>query len=104
MVFVAHPYFWMLLLMLLLLLLLQVPLGPPTSMQPEVMLVYNKTRSFQCQVDADRVTGGPDARRLAALVRERGISGSKGYFNAYIDQETQELVVVSNAMLPAQPW
>lgn len=28
----------------------------------------------------------------------------KAYFNAYFDQEKEELVVVSDAMLPAQPW
>lgn len=78
----------------------QVPLGrvPGT---PPLMLIYNKSRSYQMHVDE---TGGADARRLAALVRGKGIRGQKAYFPAFQDAASKELVVISGAMLPQQTW
>lgn len=79
---------------------MQVPLGrvPGT---PPLMLIYNKSRSYQMHVDE---TGGADARRLAALVRGKGIRGQKAYFPAFQDAASKELVVISGAMLPQQTW
>lgn len=46
---------------------------------------------------------GADARKLARMVRERGVNGQKGYFMAKVDKSTGELVI-SDKVLPIQPW
>ncbi|KAL4425269.1 hypothetical protein ABPG75_009285 [Micractinium tetrahymenae] len=81
----------------------QVPLQVPAGV-PADMLIYNQSRSFQMSVAEHGTEATPGARKLGQLVRQRGFRGQKAYFNAYYDQEAEELVVISDAMLPTQPW
>lgn len=75
----------------------QVPLNPMPNHSD--LLIYNKTRSFQCVADGTTPVG----RRLDGIIRSRGIAGQKGYFLAYMEQEG-ELTLIVDKMLPTQPW
>ena len=59
-----------------------------------------QARTFQCHVQE---SSGDDAARLAQLVRTKGMLGQKSYLSAYSDTATGELVL-SEAVLPTQPW
>ena len=76
---------------------IQVPLDP----RPDYcdLLIYNKTRSFQCVASGTT----PEGRRLDSIIRSRGIAGQKGYFLAYMEKEA-ELTVIVDKLLPTQPW
>ena len=64
------------------------------------MMCYNQKRDFQCWIPRKQ----NDSEELAKLIRSSGLAGGlKAYFKAFIDQATQQLVVVPT-MLPAQPW
>lgn len=79
----------------------QVPLQGPFPMFGEHhdLLVYNKTRSFQAMITGTTKEG----KELAEIVRSRGINGQKGYFLACMEKEG-ELTVVTDKLLPTQPW
>ncbi|KAL3140515.1 hypothetical protein ABBQ32_005097 [Trebouxia sp. C0010 RCD-2024] len=64
------------------------------------MMCYNQKRDFQCWIPRKQ----NDSEELAKLIRSSGLAGGlKAYFKAFVDQTTQQLVVVPT-MLPAQPW
>ena len=64
------------------------------------MMCYNQKRDFQCWIPRQQ----HDSEELAKLIRSSGLAGGlKAYFKAFVDQTTQQLVVVPT-MLPAQPW
>ena len=64
------------------------------------MMCYNQKRDFQCWIPRQQ----HDSEELAKLIRSSGLAGGlKAYFKAFVDQATQQLVVVPT-MLPAQPW
>ena len=63
-------------------------------------MCYNQKRDFLCWIPRQQ----NDSEELALLIKGSGLSGGlKAYFKAYVDQTTQQLVVVPT-MLPAQPW
>ena len=64
------------------------------------LMCYNQKRDFLCWIPRQQ----NDSEELALLIKGSGLSGGlKAYFKAYVDQTTQQLVVVPT-MLPAQPW
>lgn len=64
------------------------------------LMCYNQKRDFQCWIPRQQ----NDSEELATLIRTSGLAGGlKAYFKAFVDQTTQQLVVVPT-MLPAQPW
>ena len=67
--------------------------------QPNQIMMYNKTRSFQAYCDGNVGTG----RELSILIKTRGLQGAKGYFLGFIEREG-ELTLLIDRMLPAQPW
>lgn len=76
----------------------QVPLGPHTAATNQPMLLYSRSRTFQCYV---LESSSADARRLGQLVRSWGANGQKGYFHAWVEGEE---VVLGTNLLPMQPW
>jgi len=64
------------------------------------MMVYNRDKSFSGLIPCDTADGD----ELAKIIREKGVMKAKGYFEAHVDQQTKELVVLKGRMLQPQPW
>jgi len=64
------------------------------------MLVYNQDKSFNCICDPEKL----DAADVATLIKERGIDGLKAYFWAFMEPGNKDLILVTDPVLPAQPW
>ena len=65
------------------------------------IIAHDEERKFYFRLSPDEL----DAAKFRIFLRERGIERSKGYFWASVDETSRyELVVVTNPMLPAQPW
>jgi hypothetical protein len=74
---------------------IQVPMA--SSAQP--LMVYNKTRSFQCMISTAEKRG----QMIQNVIMEKGVMGMKAYFNAYVTNK-KTLVVIKEPMLAPQPW
>ncbi|CAD7695455.1 unnamed protein product [Ostreobium quekettii] len=64
------------------------------------MMVYNRDKSFSGLIPGNTA----DGEELAKIIREKGVMKAKGYFEAHVDQQTKELVVLKGRMLQPQPW
>lgn len=65
------------------------------------MLVYNRTRTFMCQL-LER--NQPQAyKALSKVIQERGTLGLKGYFTAELLSQDQ-LAIKAADILASQPW
>lgn len=93
----------------------RVAMGKPMKVKIQVMrssqggsdhpfLVYNKDRSFQCQLDA-HAADGEQVAKLVLNRRVQGPGGAKGHFVAWLDKrlEPVQLVIAEN-LLSAQLW
>lgn len=79
---------------------IQLPLGAGGGPLSSMMMVYNKAKTYQGLIPAD--TG--DGQELADIIHKKGVRKVKAYFESYVDQQTHELVVFKERMLPPQPW
>jgi len=81
----------------------QVPLSEVDSIlgaNDPALLVYDKKRSFQTYVGADQE---PAFTILGKKVRDEGLNGLKGYFNARLANDG--LVYINpTKLLPRQTW
>lgn len=81
----------------------QVPISSDGATSPDgncSLLVYDKKRRFETFVGPDQQ---PAFATLRAKVRDEGLNGCKGYFNARLAEDG--LVYVNSAsLLPTQPW
>lgn len=64
------------------------------------MLCYSEDQDFCCYIPREQ----QDSELVAKLIQDKGAAGGcKAYFKAYVDQSTQQLVIVPT-VLPAQVW
>ena len=63
-------------------------------------MCYDAKRKLNIQISKRNC---PDAPKLAAAIRSRGVQGLKAYLNAYMTPEN-ELKILFNEMLPMQSW
>jgi len=64
-------------------------------------LIYNEDKSFYCFGN----TLALDGREIRRIIREKGNEGGlKAYFKAFVEPGKKELVLITNPILPAQPW
>ena len=61
---------------------------------------YNEDRSFDCWLDAH----AGDAEEVRAILTERGKLAFKGYFWAFMEPGKNEVVIITEPRIPAQPW
>ena len=64
------------------------------------MVAFNEKRNFRCQLDPKMF----DAPELISIIRQKGVGRVKGYFWAFMEQGKPELTVITDPILPAQPW
>jgi len=79
---------------------LVVKVQAPTGGAIGEFLIYNESKEFCCTGDAHAL----DAEDVRAVLKTKGIFGCKGYFWAYMESKNQELVLITDPILPAQPW
>ena len=61
------------------------------------ILAYNEDNSFRCFLDQTAL----DAPELIRILVERG---SRGYFWAFMERGKNEVIVITDPRIPAQPW
>jgi len=83
-----------------LLLKIQVGLGPMRrSIAPDQkMMAYNEDRTFLCYLEPHAL----DGENFIGMMVKRG--EMKGYFWAFMEKGKNEIVVITDPKLPAQPW
>ena len=65
------------------------------------IIAHDQHRKFYFKLSPDDF----DALKFRSFLREKGIDRTRGYFWASLDETNRyELVVVTDPMLPAQPW
>ncbi len=70
------------------------------SSKSDPLLCRNEDRDLLCYIARHQ----HDSEKLAQLIVQKGLSnGAKAYFKAYMDQPTQQLVILPT-LLPEQPW
>ncbi|KZV63782.1 hypothetical protein PENSPDRAFT_691340 [Peniophora sp. CONT] len=75
---------------------------PVTAGQPTLpMLVYSKSRNFECRIRREDAPAAYD--RVAQIVRKKGFQGAKAYFVAQLKSEN-ELIVKVSEVLADQPF
>lgn len=80
---------------------IQVVLGTNIVGTQADMMLYNKDRSVMCSVKSSN----PHYQVIDQQVRNKGVGGAKGYFNATINSDDRLTLLVETAtLLPAQPW
>ena len=75
----------------------------PDAMVPDFdrdLDVCNENASFRCALDPKKL----DAKEFLAILQEKGIGGVQGYFWAFLENGNEELVIITDPILPAQPW
>ena len=63
-------------------------------------IAYNKDRTFWCHLDSQSL----DAEDVKAILTERGGVALKAYFWAFMEAGRNEVVLITEPRLPAQPW
>jgi hypothetical protein len=63
-------------------------------------MVYNEDRKFECMLDPKAL----DVADVRAVIQEKGIQGSKGYFWAYMEKGKNEIIIITDPILPAESW
>jgi hypothetical protein len=71
----------------------------PMASSLQSLMVYNKTKSFQCMISTAEKRG----RMIQNVIKEKGVMGMKAYFNVYVTKK-KSLVVIKEPMLAPQPW
>jgi len=75
----------------------------PLSGGMDMMLIYNKDKSFQ--VHLKRKTNEKAYDELDAIIKSEGFKGIKGYFHAILSDESPKTVKINTKrVLPPQPW
>jgi len=79
----------------------QIPLGLADGyFAGGLLLVYNQDRSFCTRCSADDL----DGKEVVKIIKDDGVGGLKAYFWAFMEPGKQELVLVTDPVLPAQSW
>ena len=63
-------------------------------------IAYNKDHSFMCWLDRNAL----DAEDFKKVLVERGGKNFKAYFWAFMEKGKNEITVITEPRLPAQPW
>ena len=65
------------------------------------LCAYNQKRNFHCYLDPKALDGVD----FMAILKEKGVGGCKAYCWAFMEEGRRDtLVVITNPVLPAQPW
>ena len=75
----------------------------PLSGTMEMMLIYNKDKSFQIHMKRKENEKAYD--ELNTIIKSDGFKGIKGYFHAILSEESSKSVKINTKrILPPQPW
>jgi hypothetical protein len=85
-----------------LILKLQIPLTVGSVVvHSGLILTYDETKRIFCHMNPTEM----DGPEVVDLLKCDGICGAKAYFYAYVEKDKpDEIIIITNPVLPAQPW